>query len=93
MNINFVKSQIDLGKPVVCSVSVPDIDNLDQKELYLPIDSEKKTSKHMILAIGFNGNSIIVHDPRDIGIYSKNLKIPNIVFSKIFNGNGIVLNQ
>lgn len=89
-SMNFVLKNLAEQKPVIVSVLVPTSNNLDSKSVYASINSTIKPERHMVICIGFDKSNIIVHDPRNIGIYTESLKIPKEIFKKIFNGNGIL---
>ncbi len=86
-------SKLNVNTPVVISVYVPSISNLDQKVLYRPIDASMPMEGHMCIVIGFekteDGLVFIIHDPRNIGIYGSSVRVPFDVLAEIYTGRGI----
>lgn len=90
-SLSFVIRQIIQHKnPVIVSLKVPAIDNISQKKLFAPIDKGKPLEGHICLTKGIRGKNVILHDPRNFGIYTKDLVVPFEVFEKVFSGNCIV---
>lgn len=90
----FVIRQLQNEKPVIVSLQVPDYDNVSQKELYAKKDQSEPLSYHLCVAVGMemvdDQPCVILHDPRNIGIYTKNVEVPLGLFRKIFTGNCLV---
>lgn len=78
------------NQPVFVSLKVPNINNLGN-ELYTKADDRKDVVNHLCLLVGVDRDSLILHDPRNVGIYSANVSVPIRLFSKIFTGNCIVV--
>lgn len=89
-SINFVLRNLAENKPTIVSILVPEPSNLNSESVYSSLNDEIKPERHMVICIGYDKSNIIVHDPRNIGIYGESLKIPKEVFKNIFNGNGIL---
>lgn len=87
----YVINKLSQGLPVIVSVRVPSPDNLSQETVYGKSDENGNLENHMVICVGYNQRSIYVNDPRDIGIYSKDLEVPRELFARLFNGNGIIV--
>jgi uncharacterized protein YvpB len=85
----YVIKKLSEGYPVIASVRVPAPNDLDQTELYKSLSNTKSLENHIVLVSGYGNSNIIIQDPRNIGVYSKNLVVSKRRFSKIFNGNGV----
>ena len=83
-------NELENNKLLLVSISVPEIELLDPKNAY-KFDTKNK-SGHMILVKGISKDNFIIHDPRNVGIYTKNINVNYKTLRKIFNGNGIVIN-
>ncbi|MBP9759214.1 C39 family peptidase [Candidatus Dojkabacteria bacterium] len=90
-SLNYVLNCLNNNSPVIVSILAPSPTNLSQENVYESADKKMGLEKHMVLCVGYDEKNIILHDPRGIGIYSKNLKLPKSVFEKIFLGNGITV--
>ncbi len=77
-------------KPVIVSLQVPEPNNLGTG-LYSKQDKSKPNVGHLCVVTGITQKGFIIHDPRNVGIYSKNLTVPFCVFAKIFTGNTIIV--
>lgn len=90
-SLEFVLEKLSKNQLIIASISVPTIDNLSEELLFESIDSSKKLENHMVLCVGYDEENIIINDPRNIGIYTQDLKISKQLFRKKFNGNGLLI--
>lgn len=89
-SLRSIYQQVLKRKPVIISVLIPERDNLG-KNLYTKKNNTRTLVGHLCLVIGIEGDNFILHDPRNIGVYSQNLKIPAKTLTRIFTGNCIVI--
>lgn len=89
----YVMKKISEGYPVITSIKVPAPDNLDQRNVYSCKDPKKKMESHLVVCVGYDKENIIVNDPRNIGVYTKQLSVQRSIFKKVFTGNGIAVSE
>lgn len=78
------------GKPLIASLKVPTIETISQTDLYQPETVEAEFAGHLVVLVGIENGSFILHDSRSVGIYTKNTVVPFRTFAQIFTGNCIV---
>lgn len=84
----FVLDNIYKRRLMIVSLRVPDIGNISQSEPYEAINPKLPPVQHLCVAYGYKNGKILLHDPRDLGIYAQ-IEITLDRFVEIFTGNGI----
>lgn len=92
ITLKFLVAQLRQGRPLIVSLQVPEIDNLDEKN-YQKIDSSLPSTGHLCLLKGIINQSLILHDPRNIKGYGPNLKINIRDFIPYYTGRCICIND
>lgn len=81
--------QLKDKKPVIASLKVPHINNLDPDNLYRRLDQTKPLEGHLCLITGISKTKITLHDPRNLDNYGANVKLDLPRFLEVFTGNWV----
>lgn len=86
-----IVDSLQKDKPVMVSLRVPDVHNLSDKGFYKPQNEHVSNTGHLCLVVGIRKDTVVLHDPRNIGKYSAYLHVPFRDFKRIITGRCIYL--